>query len=728
MTTGRRAVASLSKVGALALALCSCGVPAAGADPVAGNDEVESRQGALTINSWTYTGARGIVYSSTPPQTLLSGQVTDVEKTGGLFRLGAAAGGVFQWTGTWSPISDGLTPTDNPPPNGSTGLSIGAEATHPTMTNIVLAGTGTHAINGGTGIAGSGLWLSTNSGTTWTQALTRAQTGPAVNRISWSTKTPDTVLVGTDNGVWRSTNRGAGWSQVLAAGAVTDIARKSDDSVILAFVSQQNIFSSTNGGASFTINTQALPRSIASTTLAFTGSTVYAAFSDTQGQVTVFKSTNSGSTFNPVTKPVQNPNAPEQCNATQPVALGVSPNGLTVLVGCRNLLRSTDGGTSWPTLVSSSLNPGRFHVVKFVDAATVILGSDSGFHYSNDAGASWHADSNLIPIESLVDFDARIDSPSVFFGATGGGTNVSNIGIGVFRSTDGGASWLGSSVFAQTFDNFNFQAILVDPALGATNAWAVDVTERRFRTVDNGGSWTPIDGAGFPNSPSVQIHHDQVPSVFLYTQGVSGTIRQSIDQGASWTVYPSSSMPSLPGDARSFAVGRWRSGSDSVIYANLNTSPTQLVVLDPAVSTTSWRDITAQFPAAFQANMAFAPSLINTNVAFSFSGNRLWRTASSGVAWEFMSATTPIPSTAVITDIIDNPLNPDMWFVATTVGVFKTIDGGFNWRPWKNGLPAGVPSAVKIHGTATSNPSTFQVVGGFNGRGIWQRDAIGDDS
>jgi hypothetical protein len=78
--------------------------------------------------------------------------------------------------------------------------------------------------------------------------------------------------------------------------------------------------------------------------------------------------------------------------------------------------------------------------------------------------------------------------------------------------------------------------------------------------------------------------------------------------------------------------------------------------------------------------------------------------------------------------MLDNPLNDNVWFAATNIGVFKTNDGGVTWRAWKNGLPAGVPTVRKLHGQVTGSPSTFQVTGGLYGRGIWQRDAAGDDS
>jgi hypothetical protein len=720
MTNGRRAAAAATSL-SLAFALGGCGGPETGADPGGRNGEVvEKRQSALTVNSWTYVGAFGAAYASASIPPLLSAPVTDVEDVQGIFRLGTVAGGVFQYNGAWSPISDSLAPTDNPPPNGSTGLSIGAQATHPTMSSVILVGTGAHATDGSVEIAGSGLWLSTSSGTTWAQKLTRSQTGPAISRISWSTKTPDTVLVATDNGIWRSTNRGASWSQPLVGGVVTDIARKSDDSVILAFVSQQNVFTSTNGGASWTINAQALPRGVASASLAVAGSTVYAAFASGSSP-SLFKSTNSGSTFTPVTNP---PTGGVGCSPNERLALAVNSNGLTVVTGCMNLARSADGGGTWTVVNDPSLNPGPFRIAKFISASTVVIGSDSGFHFSNDGGVTWFSNTNAIPGASLSDFDARIDNPNVFFCGTG---NALDFGIGVFKNSDPFSNWIGTTTPAGTHST-NIASVAVDPAQGATNAWVVNASGGRVATADNGATWTLINGAGFPSTTGVQIHHDQVPSVFLYTQGAGATIRQSIDNGASWNVYPSPSMPALPGEVKSFAVGRWRSGTNSVIYANLNIAPTQLVVIDPAVSTTSWRDVTAQFPSSFQAKMAFAPSLVNTNVAFAFSGNRLWRTTSSGQAWAFMSATTPIPSTAVITNIIDNPLNPDMWLMSTTVGVFKTTDGGFNWRAWKNGLPAGVPSAVQIHGTVVTSPSSFQVVVGLSGRGIWQRDASGDDS
>ncbi|HVU52375.1 MAG TPA: hypothetical protein VHL80_16890 [Polyangia bacterium] len=707
----------------LTVALAGCGAQEGdGAfGPAAG---VEQRQEALTVNSWSYKGSTiGFVENPASPTTRFSGTVTDVEIKSGIYRLGTLAGGVMEWHNPWLPIGDSITPHDNPPPNGLTGLSMGAVQSHPTMSNIILAGTGSHAAFNDAGPAGSGVWRTTNSGVSWSQTLLAAQTGAAVNKIDWSTRTPGTVLVATDKGLYRSTDSGFSWSNPLPSVRITDVIRKPDDSVILAWVATVGMKMSTDGGVSWsdvTLPGGLIPRGQVIVNFANetnTGTAVYAAWSFGNNQLSLAKSTNGGLTWSAIPAPTQGSFGP--CPLKTPIALGASPNGQTVIVGCDSLYRSTTGGGSWSEIDTWD-NPGRFHVVRFQDASTVLLGSDSGYHYSLNGGVSFFADSNTMPVADLVDFDVRLGSPTVYYGATAG-LNFGDQGPGPFASSDGGSTWHAGSPVTRFIGS-----MIADPMTGSMTAWSGDGAGFYYRTTDGGATWARISsGLNLGVSVFPQIHHDQVPGVYLYavagrSDGRVG-IFQSTDSGSSWNLYPGPSMPALPQAANSMAVGRYRSGQNSVVYVNCFG---QIFVGDPVVSTTSWRNISGAFFGNVN-DLKFSTSYRDANVAFAFEGNKLWRTSGSGQTWEFMSATTPLPTTAVISDVIENPLNTAVWFAATNIGVYKTSDGGFNWRLWANGLPGGVPSAVKLQGQVSG--STFQVFGGFNGRGIWQRDASGDD-
>jgi photosystem II stability/assembly factor-like uncharacterized protein len=115
--------------------------------------------------------------------------------------------------------------------------------------------------------------------------------------------------------------------------------------------------------------------------------------------------------------------------------------------------------------------------------------------------------------------------------------------------------------------------------------------------------------------------------------------------------------------------------------------------------------------------------------AYTYQLNKLWRTADRGKTWQVVtssvSSQTPLPSTTIITGVVDDPLAPTTtWFVSTNDGIYKTTDGGNNWRLWKNGMPFGA-DVTRL--TGTNFNGTFWVTAGLYGRGFWQRDASGDD-
>jgi hypothetical protein len=714
-----RSVASASLVAALCFEVSGCISPDDGAKADPGIIEVTSS--ALTVNSWTYKGGNGVVMQPGSSPVIFSGIVTDVEyvPASANYRLASAGGGVFQWNGSsWTPISDSLAPTS---PSGNSGVAMSATATHPTNSAIILAGTGSL----GFGSAGSGLWRTTNTGSTWTNVLPLSTTGSLVYRISWSTHAVGTVWVATSNGLFRSTDSGATWIR-LFTGQVTDVAHKPDDSSLVFAFANTGIYRSPDGGGSWAAVFFLPSGTVSTINLAIdssTGNNVYAQWGNNSGLIAMAKSTNGGLNWSTITAPNQ-PNDTTCGNDGLFGAVGVSPDGQTVIAGCYYYFsRSTNGGATWTT-VSTTGNYGGLHLIKFQNATTVLNGSDTGYHYSLDGGATWASTSNTIPIMSLFDFDARIDSPSVYYGS------ASN-NIYAFNSSDGGSTWHGTLSSTGPF----ITSTTVDPAAGSARAWGGS-SGTCYGTVNQGTTWTSINGA---LSACNHVQQDQVPGVYLYADGQQGFgssayfgVYRSTDGGTTWNLYPTSSTQNLGGPVEAFATGRYSSTiGGSVIYANVGLGSTKFVALDPSYSSTTWRDFTSQLTTPSTPDftrMKFSPSYVDYNVAFAFTDNKIWRTVSSGQTWSFMGATTPIPSNAMIYDVIEDPLNTSIWIAATSLGTYKTSDGGLTWRAWKNGVPQGYPTAVRLHGQVTGSPSTFQVFGGFAGRGIWQRDAAGDDS
>lgn len=706
-----RSVASASLAGIFCLGAAGCQAPVGDvkADPP---PIVEHTESALTVNSWAYKGGNGVQMPGS--SVVWSDVVADIDyaTAAATYRLGTGYGGAFQYT----PQGNfGQAIADTIPTTSGLNNQIGAIATSPTDGNTFLVGTGSIATLGQA--AGSGLWQTTNGGGTWNHAMTGPTTGAIVYRISWSTHTPGKVWVAATNGLFVSTNSGASFSTVIWQHRVTDIVHSADDSkVVIASDTDGGVLLSTQGGTINTFNpVTGFPQGLSSVirlSMDSSGNNVFAQWgTSTNGAMQMAKSTNGGANWGTIAAPVnQNDGG---CNLGRTQALAVSPDGQTVVTACNFLYRSTNGGGNWTPITLVDGTTG-FHFLKFVSASTIVMGAETGWHYSNDAGLTWNSNTNSVPIMTLWDFDARIDSPTVYFGA------ASN--INVFNSVDSGASWHGNT------SPYGIGNITVDPAAGSQRAWASHGEGLCYTTTNQGGTWTQNTSLSGCYDPQ----HDQVPGVYLYAHGLLAgskttyNIYRSTDGGVTYSVYPSG-VPSLPAMVISHATGRYSSSIPGSVVYTVVSAPTKFLAMDPSYSYTTWRDFTSQLMTPATPDwwmMRFATSLTSYNVAFAFTDNMIWRTANSGANWTFVSSTTPIPSGTTINDVLEDPLNTNIWIAATSTGFYKTSDGGANWRRWANGLPAG--PGVKLRGQISG--STFQVFGGTNFRGIWQRDAAGDDS
>jgi hypothetical protein len=695
---------SLCSFGALVvLALHGCGVPEE-ATPAA----AEETRSALTVNAWVFQGPSGFNANVGSTTILYSGEVTDIDKNFNNNRIATVAGGLFQWQGPgWIPIADSLTQTVSPPVSAG-GLAMGAVQTHPTNSNIILAGTGSDAASNAGGLdvpppTGSGLYRTTDGGATWTNVLTKIATGGDVFKIDWNqTNAVGTVHAATGNGYYRSTDSGQTWTQTLG-GLIGDIAHLANDTTLYVTSSGVGVLRSLDGGLTWSVVLKSfdLGMRLAATS---SGNVVFAFGETLASPGELFKSTDGGTTWSSVPVPTSIGIGLEDCVRHGAIA---TKNGVNVLLGCYNLYQSQQGGATWTQVNSLNVHSG-INVLRFSTTTTaVVAGTSGGFESSPDNGSTWFSNANDVPVSEIDHFDVRFDSPTVYYAST--------YDNGAFSSLNGGASWhafLNSALPASQIWS------LVDPALGSTNAWQVDWLPNRWRTTDAGTTWT-VMGNNLPaTSTYVQIHHDQVPGVFLYTQAAN-SIYQSTDAGVTWNLFPSPTFPALPGTPTNFAVGRW--SGNSAVYVNTGT---KLIVLDPSFSTTTWRDVTSSFTPSFTQQMHFSVSNTDPNTAYGFSANKIWKTTDRGATWHESKGKLAAPP-ATFLDVLENPLNTAMLFVATNIGVYKSPDTGADWVHWNNGLPAGSPIAVELHGAVVG--TTFQVVGGFFGRGIWQRDASGDD-
>ncbi|MGO9482614.1 MAG: WD40/YVTN/BNR-like repeat-containing protein [Candidatus Kryptoniota bacterium] len=184
----------------------------------------------------------------------------------------------------------------------------------------------------------------------------------------------------------------------------------------------------------------------------------------------------------------------------------------------------SDEGISWPENDSdlSDENINCFTVLNGI----VFAGTDHGIFVSTHEGTTWRASSAGIPLTPNPRYTWPVGITDLV--AVGGNLFASNQGSGIYRSTNGGASWtkvdtteysfygfatIGSQVFAAAFNN------LGNPSTGGV-----------FVSKDNGNTWQRADA----DLPDHGVNTICAGGSNLFV-GTNAAVYFSSDLGVTWT-------------------------------------------------------------------------------------------------------------------------------------------------------------------------------------------------
>ena len=577
--------------------------------------------------------------------------------------------------GAWTQIG----PTSIPSSGGGAGR-INCIRFHPTDANTIFAGA-----------PSGGLWKSTNNGTSWT-CLTDNLPVIGVTDLAIDPSNPNIMYMATGDafasdtysiGILKTTDGGATWNttglnwNVTATDVISRVLINPNNTSIILAATSNGIYRSTNGGNTFTqtatgnfLDMEFKPGD---------PNTVYIS------GTSVRYSTNGGTSFTAAT------GIP---TGQQRIAIAVSaanPAYVYALIanstdyGFYGLYRSTNSGTSFsarsttPNVLGYNASGSDAGGQGWYDLAICASETNAEEIYvgginiwrSTNGGTSWVLNAHWTGANNkpyvhadIHDLIYKPGTTQLYAGCDGG----------VFRTSNSGTSWTDIS------NNLSI-AMMYRLSNAQTNAnivltgWQDNGTNRRGST----GAWTNVIGGD-----GMECIIDYSNSNNMYGSLYYGEIYRSTNGGNS---FPTNIVQS--GGTGVNADGEWVTP-----YVMSPTSATTLFVGKAQLykstnSGTAWAQVgTISGGSGGLKAIAVAPS--NVNYIYIAKRNKIWR-STDGATFTDITGTLPVNSASITYIAVSNTDPQKVWVTFSGYSaankVFRSTNGGTSWTNISTGLP-----------------------------------------
>ncbi|MFH2143586.1 MAG: T9SS type A sorting domain-containing protein [Bacteroidota bacterium] len=220
----------------------------------------------------------------------------------------------------------------------------------------------------------------------------------------------------------------------------------------------------------------------------------------------------------------------------------------------RSYDKSSRGASNWISLAPASVpNPydtlniigmGRINSITFhpSDVNTLWIGASSGGVWkTTDNGSTWVCLTDMIPALRISDVAVDPNNEDILYIATGDINTIqlggeTNAGVGILKSTDGGANWntTGLSFNLSDGNSSLIRKILINPT--NSNELMAAGVDGIYKSSDAGDNWTKVVGHMIVDVDVNPENHNIIYATSFYNSSntTSKRIYKSYDFGQTW--------------------------------------------------------------------------------------------------------------------------------------------------------------------------------------------------
>jgi len=528
-----------------------------------------------------------------------------------------------------------------------------------------------------------------STGLTWQEGNT-GLTNLTVNVLVVDPILPDNVFVGTDGGVFHSIDQGATWTDIsgdeiteLGGQQITALAVDPTAGTIFAAAEGLGLWMTGSPGGTWTaINTglPTPPTSFSANILSAIISSSFPANSvllGTQAQG-MFITTDAGATWTDF-------NGTPPLTATNIRGFAETPLHFLAATEEGMFQREIAAGTQWDFLSSGSSARFTDAIVVEPDGSFDAGATFNGVFRSTDGGATWTEFNDGLAATPIRQVVVHPTNANIMHAAGFGG--------GVWSSTDGGLTWSPGGALGEDIDQSLTTAVAISPVTPFTLYMGTQ-DEGILQSTDGGQTWNFFND-GLPSNPISTIAIDATGATLFAVVSGSGLFKR-VPPGT-W---------SIAGDAPTTVTDVAISpAASNTLIATTNGDG----VFRTTDGGTTWVLINTGLTTDFFLSVAFDPAA-PTTVFIGGDGTGIFKSTTGGDSWT--SSGSGLPLGSVVNDILVSAAS--VYSAVDGRGVFRSTDGGSTWSAFTTGL-----TNLSVNSLAANPMDAADIFAATEGGGIF---------